>query len=434
MTPDIFDTAESNVRSYCRKFPPVFVSGSNAVICDEAGREYIDFLSGAGALNYGHDNPVIRDRIVEFLNGHGIVHSLDLRTPAKRRFIEKFLEIILQPRGYDYKLQFPGPTGTNAVEAALKLARKVTGRQQVVAFTNAYHGMTLGSLAVTARAWKRQSAGIALQNVLRMPFEGFLGPRVDSFDFMSKMICAPGSGIEMPAAIILETVQGEGGLVTASDRWLRRVAGFAKEHGILLIVDDVQAGCGRTGTFFSFEPAGIYPDIVCLSKSISGFGLPMALLLVRPEYDVWKPGEHNGTFRGNSLAFVAATEALAFWSDDVLRDAVARKADIVASHLGDIVRDFPDQAEARGRGLMQGVAWKDTRIAGLVSAQAFEMGVIAEVCGPDDDVIKVMPPLTIEDAVLEQGLRTLQSASEIVRRRTDSRHHYPLAMMELAAD
>src|SRR5690606_17560882 len=228
-----------------------------------------------------------------------IAHGLDLHTAAKERFLEALEEVILEPRGMNHRAMFTGPTGTNAVEAAIKLARKVTGRQMIVAFTNGFHGMTLGALACTGNSGKRSGAGVPLSHVAHEPFDGYYGPDVDTAALLDQRLSDPSSGLDAPAAILVETVQGEGGLNAASAGWLRAIAGIARKHGALLIVDDVQAGVGRTGTFFSFEPAGIRPDLVTLAKSLSGYGLPLALLLIDRRYDRWLPGEHNGTFRGN---------------------------------------------------------------------------------------------------------------------------------------
>lgn len=207
----VFETHESEVRSYCRSFPAVFAKGLGARMTDTGGRSYIDLLSGAGTLNYGHNNPAIIGPVVDYLTGGAVVHSLDLHTAAKERFIQVFQSHILAPRGMSYKMQFTGPTGTNAIEAALKLARKVTGREQVVAFSGAYHGMTLGALAATANRSKRQGAGTRLDGVTFMPFEGFLPDGQDSAAVAEAMLLGEGSGIDAPAAILLETVQGEGG-------------------------------------------------------------------------------------------------------------------------------------------------------------------------------------------------------------------------------
>ncbi|WP_369981530.1 diaminobutyrate--2-oxoglutarate transaminase [Xanthomonas bundabergensis] len=407
----VFAEVESGVRSYCRRFPAVFSTARNAVLQDENGRKYIDFLAAAGSLNYGHNNPVVRDRLIEYLTNDGVIQALDLHTLAKRDFLQEFKRVVLSPRGYDYRLQFTGPTGTNAVEAALKLARKVTGRRNVVAFTNAFHGMTLASLAASARASKRAAAGVSLHDVVRMPYDGFLGKDIDSLDVVEALLLRSGSGIDLPAAFIVETVQAEGGINVASSAWLARLAELAKKHDIVLIVDDIQAGCGRTGAFFSFERAGIYPDIVCLSKSISGYGLPMSLVLMKPGLDRWEPGEHNGTFRGNNLAFVAATAVLEYWEDHRFCNAIEYRSRLMAEALQSMQASAPEHiSEVRGIGMLQGLVFQDRRIADSVSQAAFEKGLIVELCGPDENVVKLIPPLTIEEDVLLDGLERLSAA------------------------
>ena len=304
-----FNRIESNVRSYCRSFPTVFTRASGATLVGEDGRRYLDFLSGAGTLNYGHNNPRIKARLLEYLESDGIVHGLDMATVAKREFLERFEQTILLPRGLSYKVQFTGPTGANAVEAALKIARNVTGRSNIVAFTNGFHGVTLGAVAATANSHYRDAAGLPPSGTSFVPYDGYLGD-LDTTEYLDRVLTDGSSGVDHPAAVIVETVQGEGGVNVATAAWLRRLEAVCRRHDVLLIVDDIQAGCGRTGTFFSFEDAGIRPDLVTLSKSLSGYGMPMSVVLMRPELDQWKPGEHNGTFRGNNLAFVTATPAL----------------------------------------------------------------------------------------------------------------------------
>jgi diaminobutyrate-2-oxoglutarate transaminase len=406
-----FDRIESAVRSYCRTFPTVFTRSRGSSLWDEAGQEYLDFFSGAGALNYGHNNPLLKRRILEYLEADGVAHSLDMATVAKRDFLERFERIVLRPRGLDHKVQFVGPTGTNAVEAALKLARKVTRRTPVVYFTDAYHGMTLGALAVTGNAAKRMGAGVPLLFTTPMPFDGYLGPQVDTVDVLATYLDDPASGLDKPAAVIVETVQAEGGLNVASYGWLQRLAALSKRHGILLIVDDIQVGCGRTGTFFSFERAGIEPDIVTLSKSISGYGLPMALVLMKPGLDVWAPGEHNGTFRGNNLAFVAGAEALTYWEDDTFARDVQRKGEKVEAGLRQIAADHPEaRATVRGRGLIQGLACDRPGLAQEVAARCFERRLIIETAGPQDGVLKLLPPLVVEDHEIDRALRIIDGA------------------------
>lgn len=411
----VFDKLESEVRSYCRSFKAVFDKARNAKVWDVKGNEYIDFFAGAGALNYGHNNPAIRHKLIGYMLDDGVTHSLDMATKAKETFLTRFNNSILKPRGLDYKIMFPGPTGTNSVESALKIARKATGRSNIICFTNAFHGMSLGSLAATGNTFKRKGAGVDLPNTTFMPYDGYLGERIDTAEILAKLLGDPGSGIDLPAAVILETVQGEGGLNVAGFAWLRRIEALCRKHDILLIVDDVQMGCGRTGSFFSFEGSGIQPDIVCLSKSIGGYGLPLALTLIKPEYDLWSPGEHNGTFRGNNLGFVAASEALSYWEEDTFKIELAGKIRRIHNALVQLLADHPHvDAHIKGRGMIQGISFGKPELAARLSATAFKNGVIMETSGPYDEVAKLMPPLTIEPSVLEQGLAIIKKSFEEV--------------------
>lgn len=407
----VFEQFESEVRSYCRSFKTVFSKASNATLWDKKGNRYIDFFAGAGALNYGHNNRQIRSKLINYLMEDGITHSLDMATEAKENFLIRFNDIILKPRKLDYKVMFPGPTGTNSVESALKIARKVTGRTNVICFTNAFHGMSLGSLAATGNSFKRSGAGVSLSGTTFMPYDRYLGPNIDTTILLEKLLKDPGSGVDLPAAIILETLQGEGGLQSAGANWLRRVESICRQYGILLIVDDVQMGCGRTGKFFSFEEAGIQPDIVCLSKSIGGYGLPMALTLIRPKYDIFNPGEHNGTFRGNNLGFVAATEALEYWNTTELEKQIASHGRTLHAFLTRMAEQYADRiAEVRGKGMIQGLVFKQASHAAELCAEAFRRGVIMETSGPHDEVAKLMPPLTIEEHVLGAGLEPIEDS------------------------
>ncbi|MEQ9557500.1 MAG: diaminobutyrate--2-oxoglutarate transaminase [Rhodospirillales bacterium] len=414
-----FEKHESNVRGYIRNFPTVFSKAKDANLIDQDGTQYIDFFAGAGVLNYGHNNTELKEAVMEYMAEDGIVHGLDMGTEAKETFLKTFHEVILKPRGMDYKIQFPGPTGTNAVESALKLARKVTGRTNVVSFTNAFHGMTAGALALTGNASKRAGAGVPLNNVTTMPFDGYMGKDVDTLDYFEKTLKDAGSGIDKPAAVIVETVQGEGGINLAGWKWLRRLRAICTQYDILMIVDDIQMGCGRTGPFFSFEPAAVMPDLICLSKAISGLGLPMALVLIRPDLDIWKPGEHNGTFRGNNLAFVSAAKALDYWRDGVLEEDVAIKGRRIRERLSEIVDAHPEaNLRVRGRGMIQGLVSEDEGLAVDICQEAFENGLVMETAGVDDQVAKIMPPLTIDDLTLEKGLQTLvEAAARVIKKR-----------------
>lgn len=410
-TTEVFERRESAVRSYCRGFPTVFSTAENATLRDTEGREYIDFLAGCSALNYGHNEPDMKAALMEHIAGNGITHALDMYSDAKAAFLEAFEELILNPRGMDYKVMMPGPTGTNAVEAALKLARKVTGRQNVIAFTNGFHGVTLGALACTCNAEKRAGAGgVPLCSVSRMPYEGAFGPDVDTLAQIGMLLDNPSSGIDAPAAFIVETVQGEGGLNAASKEWLQGIEKLARKHGALLIVDDIQAGCGRTGGFFSFEGMGIEPDLIPLAKSLSGYGLPFAAVLIKPEHDIWKPAEHNGTFRGNTHAFVTARVALEkFWSDDTFVTDVKRKSERLKTRLEEIAAHVPG-AKLKGRGMMQGIDVGSGELAARICAASFERGLIIETSGSFGEVVKVLAPLTIPMQQLDRGLDIVEEA------------------------
>jgi diaminobutyrate-2-oxoglutarate transaminase len=407
---DVFERRESAVRSYCRNFDAVLTSASGSVVRDEDGREYIDFLAGAGSLNYGHNDPDLKAALLDYIRADGITLGLDLHTDAKRTFLETFERRILEPRRLDYRVQFTGPTGTNAIEAALKLARRVTGRTNVIAFTNGFHGVSQGALAATGNRYNRIGPAIPLPGVTRMPYDGYLGSGVDTAELLERMLEDPSSGVDDTAAILLETVQGEGGLNVASPQWLQRVAAIARAQGALLIVDDIQSGCGRTGTFFSFDGTGIVPDLVTLSKSLSGYGLPMAVLLVRPQWDAWRPGEHNGTFRGNGHAFVTAAAALEkFWADGRFAADCARRGAMVADRLAELVKRFPI-TWVKGRGMMRGINIGCPVLAAEARRYCVENGLIIECAGPHDEVLKVLAPLTTPDHVLEQGLSIVRDA------------------------
>ncbi|PZD94811.1 diaminobutyrate--2-oxoglutarate transaminase [Paenibacillus sambharensis] len=410
---DMFEKHESNVRSYCRSFPVVFRTAKNAVLQDEAGRSYIDFFAGAGALNYGHNNDFIKSRLLAHLQGDYVTHGLDMYTTVKREFIQTFADLVLKPRKLDYKLQFCSPTGTNAVEAAMKLARRVKGRTNIFAFMGGFHGMSLGSLAATGNLYCRQAAGIPLQGVTLVPYPAGGMEGLDSIAYMEHVLSDENSGIEKPAAILFESVQAEGGVYPAPAEWMIRLRKLCDDHDILLICDDIQVGCGRIGPFFSFERAGITPDIVLLSKSIGGYGLPLALVLLKPELDIWKPGEHNGTFRGNQLAFTAATAALQFREQAGLEQEVIRKGEIVRDYLHSMAEELDGEVEIRGLGLFWGIDVKNAggaEAAKRIAEQCFQNGLIMERSGRNDTVLKIMPPLTIESELLMEGLQLISKA------------------------
>lgn len=412
----IFQETESNVMVYARSFPVTFTRASGEFLFDQQGEKYLDFLAGAGSLNYGHNNPVLKTALLNYIESDGITHGLDMHTEAKARFLETFRCNILLPRNMDYRLQFTGPTGTNAVEAALKLARKVKQRQNIVAFTNGFHGVSLGAVAATGNRLHRGGAGVALANVTRMPYCGYYGQEVDTLKIFEQQLNDPSSGLDKPAAVIVEVIQGEGGLNIAKDAWLRGLEKICRKFDILLIVDDIQAGCGRSGQFFSFERSGIKPDMVTLSKSLSGFGLPMAVVLLAPELDQWAPGEHNGTFRGNNHAFITAAAALEnYWSNDEFSRSVEHKANLISKTLKSIAdRHGNTQLRPKGRGFMQGLACASGDIAAQISREAFSRNLIIETSGNRSQVVKCLCPLTIAEDHLQDGLCRLAESVDAV--------------------
>ncbi|KGM06219.1 Diaminobutyrate-pyruvate aminotransferase [Methylophaga thiooxydans] len=410
----VFDQRESNIRAYCRVYPVVFDKANNARQTDEDGKEYIDFFAGAGVLNFGHNNERMTNAVIEYLQSGGVIHALDMKTTAKRKFMERFEKIVLKPRNMSHKMQFVGPTGTNAVEAAMKLARRVTARQDIVAFTRGFHGMTLGSLAATANRYFRGAAGVPLNHVSHQPFgceKPCLGCEagcgVESLERLRGLYRDTSSGVTPPAAFLLETVQAEGGVNVASKEWLQAVATLAKEVGALLIVDDIQVGMGRTGSFFSFDDMDIDPDIICLAKGLGGLGTPMAMNLIKPEVDeYWSPGEHTGTFRGQSISFVAGNEALSYFEDDKLMDEVKSKAAIMNQALQPIEEQF-SAIQVRGKGMIIGLDVSTGERAKAIVEECFKAGLLIASCGTGGRVVKLIPPLTIPDEDLEKGLKIL---------------------------
>ncbi|MCW0215857.1 MAG: diaminobutyrate--2-oxoglutarate transaminase [Pseudonocardia sp.] len=413
---NIFEEVESEVRSYSRNWPAIFDVARGSELFDVDGKRYLDFFGGAGALNYGHNPPALKKPLLEYLARDGITHGLDMHTQAKADFLTAFRDRILAPRSLDYKVQFPGPTGANAVESALKLARKISGKEAMINFTNAFHGMTLGALSVTGNSMKRGGAGIPLVHATPMPYDNYFDGKVPDFLWFERVLKDTGSSLNDPAAVIVETVQGEGGINPARVEWLQGLADLCKRHEILLIVDDVQMGVGRTGPFFSFEEAGIQPDIVTISKSISGYGLPMALVLIKPEHDVWSPGEHNGTFRGNNPAFVTAAASLhEYWSDDTLERETIRKGEKVHEAFTKIAADTTSvELTARGRGLARGLEFAQPELAAKVCSAAFERGLLMETSGPSSEVMKILAPLTTTDDQFDEGLQIVAESVKTV--------------------
>ncbi|MCU4676424.1 diaminobutyrate--2-oxoglutarate transaminase [Catenovulum sp. 2E275] len=408
----IFEQRESDIRAYCRVYPVVFKTADNARQTDEDGKEYIDFFAGAGVLNFGHNNPYMKKAVINYIEQNGVTHSLDMHTTAKRDFINKFVKTILEPRNMPHKLQFMGPTGTNAVEAALKIARRATGRQEIVAFSHGFHGMTLGALACTANQYFRGAAGVPLNHVSHHVFDTNDQTSLAHLEELEALYADSSSGISPPAAFMVEAIQAEGGVNVASKNWLQALAKLAKKTGALLIIDDIQVGCGRTGSFFSFDEMELDPDIICLAKGIGGMGTPMALNLVKPEVDQhWSPGEHTGTFRGQNLSFVAGTEALKYFDNDNLMQAVKAKAELIQQKMQQLAQTY-QQVDVRGKGMIVGLDVGDGTTARAIVDHCFEQGLLIASCGTGGRVVKLIPPLTIPEKDLLAGLDILTQATK----------------------
>lgn len=404
----IFEEFESNVRYYSRQWPVVFASSHGSTIVDETGKEYLDFFAGAGALSYGHNNPVLVEVAIEHLRAGKIVHSLDTFTVEKRRFLEAVKDLILAPRNLDMVVQTVGPTGATSVEAALQLAQRITGKRVVVGFAGGYHGMTYRAASISASMAGRATSAhlgdfVTLAYVEQMTdtdlaaLEQALDSSIDG---------------ERVGALIIEPTQGEGGARPFDPAFLKAIRERCTDRGILVIADEVQAGVGRTGPFFSFEGSGLDPDIICISKSISGLGLPMAVNLVRRELDTWAPGEFSGTFRGNNLAFATSAAMLeTYWSDASLEKGTQQRSLIARSALEGIAADHGHgDFVIRGNGLLCGLDVGDTHLAQTIVDAAFERQLIVETCGAGATTLKLLPPIVIEEHELTDGLGRLGEA------------------------
>ncbi|AXH10009.1 diaminobutyrate--2-oxoglutarate transaminase [Malaciobacter halophilus] len=407
---EIFETYESEIRAYCRAVPTVFKASSNATMIDENNKEFIDFFGGAGVLNFGHNNPKMKQALIEFIQRDGVAHSLDMFTDVKRDFIETFANTILKPRGWeDRKLQFTGPTGTNAVEAALKLARKVTGRTEVVAFNRGFHGMTLAALACTANNAFRSSAGVPLTHVIRDTFND-----MDALENLRQKMFDLASGMLPPAAFLVEPVQAEGGVRVATKQWLQGVQQLAKDTGALFILDSIQCGCGRCGSYFSFDDLDVDPDIIILAKGLGGFGTPIGMLVNKPEIDKqWNPGQHTGTFRGQGLSFVAGKIGLEYFNDEEFNNETIRKGNIIREVLDNLNSKYEKVVDVRQKGMMLAIEFDSADTVKKITTKTYENGLIIGACSTGE-IIKFIPPLTITDEELNKGLERFTASVEAV--------------------
>jgi diaminobutyrate-2-oxoglutarate transaminase len=405
-----FDALESNVRWYCRRWPAVFSTASGSVLTDEDGVEYLDFFAGAGALSYGHNNPLLVDVAIEHLRSGRVMHSLDTFTTQKRDFLETIQRTVLAPRQLDMVVQTVGPTGATAVEAALQLAQRLTGHRAVLGFEGGYHGMSYRAASISASMAGRETSA-HLKDFVALPFVQHVTDA--DVELLEATLRTPVNGQRI-GVVIVEPTQGEGGARAFDPAYLSAVRRLTRELGVLVIADEIQAGVGRTGPFFSFEGSRLDPDIICVSKSISGLGLPMAINLVRRELDTWNPGEFSGTFRGNNLAFAtSATMLNHYWSDSTLEKNTEQMGHATRTALEAMADAYgAGNFEVRGNGLLCGLAVGDTALATAISRHAFERRLIVETCGPGDTIVKLLTPLVIEPAQLDEGLTRLALAVE----------------------
>jgi diaminobutyrate-2-oxoglutarate transaminase len=423
---------ESSARTYARHFPIVPVRAHGMTILGADGRSYLDCLSGAGTLALGHNHPIVTDAIRRVLDAGAPLHTLDLATPVKDEFTTALFETLPAEFARDARVHFCGPAGTDAVEAALKLTQTATGRQGLLAFTGAYHGMTAGALAATGSVEVRSPLSRPALDVDRLPFPysyrcpfGVGGEQAERIaaTYTESLLDDPAGGVLPPAAMILEPVQGEGGVIPAPDGWLREMRRITAERGIPLIVDEVQTGVGRTGAFWAVEHSGITPDVMVLSKAIGG-GLPLAVIVYRSSLDRWTEGAHAGTFRGHQLAMAAGTATIKYVREHDLAARARKVGERLERALREAARQYPVVGDVRGRGLMLGleVVYPDAApdplgarpaapgLARRLRAAAFERGLLVELGGHHGAVLRLLPPLTITDAEADRVIGILTDA------------------------
>lgn len=428
---------ESAARTYARSLPIVPVRARGLTIEGADGRRYLDCLSGAGTLALGHNHPVVLEAIKKVIDSGAPLHVLDLATPVKDAFTTELFATLPRQFADNARIQFCGPAGTDAVEAAFKLVRGATGRSGLLAFTGAYHGMTEGALAASGGAEDVRVTRLPFPRDYRCPF-GIGGERGAEIAarWTENLLDDPKGGTPAPAGMILEPVQGEGGVNPAPDGWMRRMREISEARNIPLIADEVQTGVGRTGAFWAVEHSGIVPDVMVLSKAIGG-SLPLAVIVYRSELDTWQPGAHAGTFRGNQLAMAAGTATLAFVRENRLAERAATLGARMLARLQALATDHPTIGDVRGRGLMIGVELVDPEAAAsgdgpelppapalalAVQQECLRRGLIVELGGRHSTVVRLLPPLTLTDeqatAVVDRLADALAAAERLPHHRT----------------
>ncbi|MFI9721873.1 diaminobutyrate--2-oxoglutarate transaminase family protein [Streptomyces sp. NPDC052396] len=411
---------ESNARTYPRHLPIALEEGFGSFVRDADGNVFIDFLSGAGVLSLGHNHPALVRAVTEQLSR--LTHGLDFPTPVKDAFTEAQLSMLPEHLQDRMKVHFCGPTGANAVEAAIKLCKTATGRGEIVSFQGGFHGSSHATMAVSGLVAQKRPVAHGMPGVHFFPYSYCgrcpvgLSPddcATNCVALLERSLRDANGGVPLPAAVVMELVQGEGGVIPARMDFVRRVRELTLELGIPLIVDEVQTGCGRTGTWFAFEQYGIDPDVIVASKALSGIGTPVALILYDSRLDTWAPGAHIGTFRGNQLAFAAGVAAVRVVREQDVLGNVRRRGEQVRDRL-DRLTSQPWVREVRGRGLLWGVELADpdtgapaSRLAAAVQAQALRRGLITELGGRQDGVVRLLPPLNVTAEVVDTGCSIL---------------------------
>ena len=425
------DEMESNVRSYPRKLPLAIAKAQGCWVTDVEGNEYLDCLAGAGTLALGHNHPAIIKSIQDTLASGLPLHTLDITTPLKDAFSEALLAHF--PGGKDeYRLQFCGPTGADATEAAVKLAKTFTGRGNVISFSGGYHGMTQGSLALTGNLGAKNAVPNLMPGVQFLPYPheyrcplGLGGEAgVDALTYyFENFIEDVESGVVKPAAVILEAIQGEGGVVVGPTKWLRKIREVTEKHGILMIADEVQAGFCRSGKMFAFQHAGIEPDIVVMSKAVGG-SLPLSVLAIKKKFDAWQPAGHTGTFRGNQLAMATGYASLRIMREQDLAGNAQARGDFIRSELNRLAQEFPCIGNVRGRGLMIGIEIVDERrpadrmgslpadavLAAEIQKACFNNKLLLERGGRNGTVVRLLAPLIITQQECEELIKRFRQS------------------------
>jgi diaminobutyrate-2-oxoglutarate transaminase len=405
---------ESNARTYPRRLPIAIARASGSFVEDLDGNVFIDCLTGAGVLSLGHGHPELLAVATRQLARHA--HGLDFPTPAKDDFVQAQLSMLPDSMRPKMKLHFCGPAGANAVDAAVKLCKIATGRGEIVSFQGGFHGSSHMAMAMTGLVEQKAPVPNGVPGVHFFPFSycgrcpvGLSPDRcaINCAGYLERSLRDANGGIPLPAAIMLELVQGEGGVIPARLEFVQRIAALARELDIPLIVDEVQTGCGRTGTWFAFEQYGIEPDVIVASKALSGIGAPVAIIIYHERLDRWTPGAHTGTFRGNQIAFAAGAEAVRIVRRDDVLGNVRRRGEQIGHRL-DVLREVPWVRDIRGLGLMWGVELADPRdgrpagaMARKVQAMALRQGLILECGGRDDCVVRLLPPLNVTAEVTD---------------------------------